>query len=105
MFFAGTATERSFEFGGRNSSRVLPDGTLMAFWRGRVLVAQGKVLWASRPAVPHLSDWRDFKPMAADITALVPVETGIYVGATQDLIFLGGDANAELCEWGLAWPG
>jgi hypothetical protein len=101
MFFAGTAVERSFEFGGRNSAlvlpartlgaQVLPDGTLMAFWRGRVLVAQGKVLWASRPAVPHLSDWRDFKPMTADITALVPVDTGIYVGTTQDLIFLGGE--------------
>nr|WP_314352585.1 hypothetical protein [Comamonas thiooxydans] len=101
MFLAGTAVERSFEYGGRNSSlvlpartlgaRVLPDGALMAFWRGRVLVAQGKVLWASRPAVPHLSDWRDFKPMTADITALVPVDTGIYVGTTQDLIFLGGE--------------
>lgn len=101
MFFAGTTVERSFEFGGRNSAlvlpartlgaQVLPDGTLMAFWRGRVLVAQGKVLWASRPAVPHLSDWRDFKPMTADITALVPVDTGIYVGTTQDLIFLGGE--------------
>ena len=63
----------------------------MAFWRGRVLVAQGKVLWASRPATPHLSDWRDFKPMTADITAIVPVETGIYVGTTQDLIFLAGE--------------
>ncbi|WP_177340755.1 hypothetical protein [Comamonas thiooxydans] len=101
MFFAGTAVERSFEYGGRNSelvlpartlgAQVLPDGTLMAFWRGRVLVAQGKVLWASRPAVPHLSDWRDFKPMTADITALVSVDTGIYVGTTQDLIFLGGE--------------
>ncbi|UUE95355.1 hypothetical protein [Comamonas thiooxydans] len=101
MFFAGTTVERSFEFGGRNSelvlpartlgAQVLPDGTLMAFWRGRVLVAQGKVLWASRPAVPHLSDWRDFKPMTADITALVPVDTGIYVGTSQDLIFLGGE--------------
>lgn len=101
MFFAGTTGERSFEFGGSNSSlvlpartlgaRVLPDGTLMAFWRGRVLVAQGKVLWASRPAVQHLSDWRDFRPMTADITALVPVDTGIYVGTTHDLIFLGGE--------------
>ncbi|WP_054074568.1 hypothetical protein [Comamonas testosteroni] len=106
MFFAGTTVERSFEFGGRNSAlvlpartlgaQVLPDGTLMAFWRGRVLVAQGKVLWASRPAVPHLSDWRDFKPMTGEITALVPVDTGIYVGTTQDLIFLGGETFDSL---------
>lgn len=106
MFFAGQAQGRSFEFGAANSAlvlpartlgaQVLPDGTLMAFWRGRVLVAQGKVLWASRPATPHLSDWRDFKPMTADITAIVPVETGIYVGTTQDLIFLGGETFDSL---------
>jgi hypothetical protein len=105
MFFAGTAVERSFELAGAIAlvlpartlgAQVLPDGTLMAFWRGRVLVAQGKVLWASRPAVPHLSDWRDFKPMTADITALVPVDTGIYVGTTQDLIFLGGETFDSL---------
>ena len=65
-------------------------GTVTAFWRGRVLVAQGDVLWASRPSAPHLSDWRDFKPLGSRITAVLPVADGVFVGTDQDLIFLGG---------------
>lgn len=100
-YLAGTATGRSFEFTGNNAALVLPCrtlgaqpfpvGTLTAFWRGRVLVAQGEVLWASRPMAPHLADWRDFKPMGAAITAIVPVKSGIYVGTAKDLVFLGGE--------------
>ena len=39
---------------------------------------------------PHLADWRDFKPLGAAITAVQPVDDGIYVGTEQDLFFLGG---------------
>lgn len=99
-YLAGVANGNSFEFVGSNAQLVLPCrtlgaqafpvGTITAFWRGRVLVAQGDVLWASRPVAPHLADWRDFKPLGAAITAIQPVDDGIYVGTTQDLIFLGG---------------
>lgn len=101
-YLAGVATGGSFEYTGNNAALVLPCrtlgaqafpvGTITAFWRGRVLVAQGEVLWASRPSAPHLADWRDFKPLGAPITAIQPVDDGIYVGTTQDLIFLGGTA-------------
>jgi hypothetical protein len=103
-YLAGTALGPSFEFTGDNTALVLPCrtlgaqpfpvGTITAFWRGRVLVAQGNVLWASRPMVPHLADWRDFKPLAAPITAIQPVDDGVYVGTEQDLVFLAGT------EWG-----
>ncbi|MEG0922631.1 MAG: hypothetical protein RSG22_14645 [Comamonas sp.] len=99
-YLAGTTTAGSYEYTGNNAALVLacrtldaqafPVGTITAFWRGRVLVAQGNVLWASRPNAPHLSDWRDFKQLAGKITTIEPVDDGVYVGTEQDLIFLGG---------------
>lgn len=99
-YLAGVATDGRFEYVGGNAALVqpcrtlgaqpFPVGTITAFWRGRVLVAQGDVLWASRPNAPHLADWRDFKALGAPITAVQPVDDGVYVGTTQDLIFLSG---------------
>ncbi len=107
-YLAGTATGGSFEFTGNNAQLVLPCrtlgaqpfpvGTITAFWRGRVLVAQGDVLWASRPAAPHLADWRDFKPLGAAITAIQPVDDGVYVGTTEDLVFLAGTSWEALAH-------
>lgn len=99
-YLAGTAAGRSFECAGNSAALVLPCrtlgaqpfpvGTFTAFWRGRVLVAQGSVLWASRASAPHLADWRDFKQLPAQITAIQPVDDGVYVGTAQDLVFLSG---------------
>jgi hypothetical protein len=96
---AGIAGD-AFQFGGKNAelvtpcrtigARPFPVGTITAYWRGRVLVAQGDVLWASRPFAPHLSDWRDFKPMKARLTAIQPVDDGIFVGTDKELVFLAG---------------
>ena len=105
-YLAGSTTTDEFLFAGAVHTLVLPCrtigampfpvGTITAFWRGRVLVAQGDVLWASRPMAPHLADWRDFKPMGAKITAVVPVDDGIYVGTTADLVYLGGSTWDQL---------
>ena len=105
-YLAGSATGAEFDYTGNNAALVLPCrtlgaqpfpvGTITAFWRGRVLVAQGGVLWASRSAMPHLSDWRDFKPMGAAITAIQPVDDGVYVGTASDLIFLSGTTWDQL---------
>lgn len=105
-YLAGTAVGSSFEYSGNNAALVLPCrtlgaqpfpvGTITAFWRGRVLVAQGSTLWASRPAAPHLADWRDFKPFASRITAVQPVIDGVYVGTDEDLVFLAGTSWDEL---------
>lgn len=106
VFLAGYTTGRSFEFTGPNESLVLPCrtvgavpfpvGTVTAFWRGRVLTAQDDTLWASRPMAPHLSDWRDFKALGSRITAICPVDDGIYVGTDEGLFFLGGDTWDKL---------
>lgn len=99
-YLAGATPGSSFEWGGKNSDLVLPCrtlgaqpfpvGTCTAFWRGRVLTAVGNVLWASRPSAPHLADWRDFKQLAGAITAILPVDDGIYVGTDKELHFLAG---------------
>ena len=105
-YLAGVAAGNSFEYTGNNAALVLPCrtlgaqpfpvGTITAFWRSRVLVAQGNVLWASRPNALHLSDWKDFKPFGAAITAIQPVDDGVYVGTASDLIFLAGTAWDQL---------
>lgn len=105
-YLAGAASGGTFSFGGPNAALVTPCrtigarpspvGTITAFWRGRLLVAVGDTLWACRPFAPHLSDWRDFKPMGAGIAAIQPVDDGVYVGTTKDLIFLGGTTFDQL---------
>lgn len=68
-----------------------PVGTVLAFWRGRVLVAVGNVLYASLHAEWELFDLqRDFKQFGADITLIQPVDDGIYVGTERGLVFLAG---------------
>lgn len=99
-YLIGATAGSSFEWGGQNSALVLPCrtlgaqpfpvGTYTALWRGRVLTAVGSVLWASRPNAPHLADWKDFKQFPAPITAIQPVDDGVYVGTGSDLIWLGG---------------
>lgn len=99
-YLAGATTSASFEYTGNNAALVLPCrtlgaqpfpvGTYTAFWRGRVLAAVGNVLWASRPSAPHLADWRDFKQLGGNITAILPVDDGIYVGTDRELHFLSG---------------
>lgn len=105
-YLAGTTAGASFEYTGGNASLVLPCrtvgaqpfpvGTITAFWRGRVLVAQDDVLWASRPQTTHLADWRDFKRMPSRITAIQPVDSGVYVGTQNDLAFLSGTSWDDL---------
>ncbi len=105
-YLAGVHMGGPFEFGGANTSLVLPCrtlgarpfpvGTFTGFWRGRVVVAQDNVLWASRANAPHLSGWRDFKQFPSRITAVQPVNDGIYVGTENDLVFLSGTTWDQL---------
>lgn len=68
-----------------------PVGCLHALWGARMLVAQGRVLWASRPhGWSHFDLGRDFKQFSADITLVQPVGGGIFVGTQKELAFLAG---------------
>ena len=106
-FYAGSTASSTFSFAGANDALVLPlrtdqlqpapIGTLAAFWRGRVLTAVGPVLYASKTNGWESFDIRrDFKQFSAPITLIQPVEGGIFVGTTKELVFLAGSEFDKL---------
>ena len=100
-FLAGNTMGAAFSYLGKNDALVLPCrtehlqpapiGTVTAFWRGRVLVAVGPVLYASKTNGWEVFDFRrDFKQFSANITLVQPTDDGLYVGTTEELAFLSG---------------
>lgn len=100
-YYAGNTTGATFAFTGANKSLVLPcrtdflspppAGILPALWNGRVLLAVGPVLYASRHGQYELFDLRrDFKQFDSNITLVQPVADGIYLGTGKALAFLAG---------------
>jgi hypothetical protein len=100
-YLAGSTFTSSFSYLGKNDALVLPcrtdnlrpapAGTVTAFWRGRVLVAVGPVLYASKTNAWESFDFRrDFKQFSAPITLIQPVDGGVFVGTEQELAFLSG---------------
>lgn len=100
-YLAGSTSGSTFSFVGANDQLVLPcrtdnlspapAGTVTAFWRGRILIAVGSVLWASMAGRwQHFNTHRDFKQMGANITLIQPVDDGVFVGTTKELCFLAG---------------
>lgn len=107
FFYAGQAVGGNFSYLGKNDALVLPlrtdhlhpmpVGTVTAFWRGRVLVASGSVLFASLPHSWELCDLRrDFKQFSAPITLVQPVDGGVFVGTEDELAFLAGNQWDQL---------
>lgn len=69
-----------------------PAGILLGEWRGRALVAVGNLLLASLPTLPEQFDLaRDFRQFPYTITLVQSVGSGIFVGTTKALYFLGGE--------------
>lgn len=106
-FYAGSTLGSTFSFTGANDQLVLPChtetlspapvGTVTAFWRGRVLVAVGSVLWASMAGRwQHFNMRRDFKQFSAPITLIQPVDGGVFVGTEKELAFMAGDEFDKL---------
>lgn len=101
FWLAGATSTGSFSYLWANdklaqplrTNQLLPmlPGTVSAFWRGRVLVASGPLLLASRANQWELHDpRRDFRQFSGDVTLIQPVDDGVYVGTTQELAFLAG---------------
>ena len=57
----------------------LPAGKFIAYFRGRLYVAKGKVLYISDALCDHYDIRTGFRVFANDITMLVAVEKGLYV--------------------------
>lgn len=101
LYYAGSTANAIFSFTQENRQLVLPcrtefshpatPGRCLAFWRGRTLIAEGGLLTASRPNQWDMFDVaRDFKQFPHPITAVVPVDDGIFIGTTTELAFLTG---------------
>jgi hypothetical protein len=107
LYLAGNTALSSFAFTSGNEALVVPcrteflspapAGRCLAFWRGRALVAVGSILYASMHGRwEHFDLRRDFKQFSADITAVMPVDGGIWVGTETELAYLAGSEFDKL---------
>lgn len=73
-----------------------PAGHLMCYYRGRIYIAQGPVVWATRPMDYERIDPRsDYLLFDAPTTLLEAVEDGIYIATTGRTQFMAGADIAE----------
>lgn len=80
-----------------------PGGSLIAAWRGRLLVARGRTLIVSEPMNPGLCSPRHgFVQFADRITMIAAVEAGVFVGTRRGVDFLRGGRPGE---WSLEHRG
>jgi hypothetical protein len=100
-YFAGNTTTSMFTFIGKNGLLVRPCytddmgpppvGILHAYWRGRVLLAVGGALIATRPQQWELCDpEKDIRMFPGTVSLIQPVEGGIWIGTDKELAFLEG---------------
>ena len=95
--FAWTQGEYSVPF---DSSRVLsdpPNGHLLGWFGGRMVVARASALLASEPSFYGVFDlYRGFKLEAERITMLQPTPQGLWVGTTAKVLFYRGSKWEEV---------
>lgn len=105
MFLAGTTAGDSFQWGGTAlaaqqlalDNDAPPVGRLLHAWNSRVLIADGSVIWATRPFNPELCDLkRDFIQMPSTVTLLYGNGDGLFVGTADGLYFLAGQVFDQL---------
>jgi hypothetical protein len=79
---------------GEVSGRLLgdpPRATSIAAYSGRIYLAQGKTLWATELYAYHYVDrTRNFMQFEHEITLLIAMSDGLYVGTTGGLYFIKG---------------
>lgn len=71
-------------------------GILPKFWRGRMLLAVRDTLYATKARTLHLFNVKeDARRFGGTITMIQPVESGIWIGTTEALYFLGPGATFD----------
>src|SRR5688572_967841 len=75
--------------------RPAPAGHIVEAFGGWALVASGDTLYPSEPHSPELFDLRRGIRMAAPITFVAPLDSGVYVGTDTQVVWLAGDSPAK----------
>lgn len=71
--------------------RPMPAGRIVRYYKGRLLVARGPTLYLSEAYAPNIyRPARGYIPFLADITLVVPMDTGFFVAADRTY-WLPGD--------------
>lgn len=71
--------------------RPPPLASALAHYHGRIYCANGSTLWATQLYLyDYMDATRNFLPFEADITLLVAMDNGLYVGTEQGMHFLSG---------------
>lgn len=105
VYLAGTTTTDTFQHAGGalganhigHGLSAPPTGVLLHAWNSRVLIADGATIWATRPFQPELCDLtKDFLQMPATVTMLYGTGDGLFVGTTDGMYFLAGQALEQL---------
>ena len=72
-------------------------GKFLKLWRGRLLTADKNMLYFSQALNFHLCDERyDYIALPQRVTFVEPVESGIWVGQSNSVVFLSGSDVKDL---------
>ena len=85
---------RAAQFQHRSPMRT---GKFLKLWRGRLVTADKNMLYFSQALNFHLCDERyDYIALPQRVTFVEPVESGIWVGQSNSVVFLSGSDVRDL---------
>ena len=74
-----------------------PLASLLEGWNGRLYMGEGRYIWATEVfSYDYVDKARNFLQFEADLTVLIAVDDGLYVGAEDGLHFLTGQLSKGL---------
>lgn len=72
-----------------------PAGQIIGYYKGRLYVVDGNIVYPSQAYSPELFDLRDFIPYGDRITLFAPVENGIWLGTEKEVGWIGGNGPED----------
>lgn len=86
-----------------------PMATQIAYYKGRIYMACGNILWATELYLyDYVDRTRNFVQLESDITLLMAMDDGLYVGTEDALYFLSGtfgELKQNIIQSGRVLPG
>jgi hypothetical protein len=76
--------------------QLLPGGSEIHYWQGRLLIVRGNsLIWSEPLRYGVYSEARNKYPLGERITWIAPIESGIFVGLRKKVVFLRGTNPEE----------